>query len=49
MILEALKERFGALSKENDNGEDKSGTAIAGDSILRDVCQVLDSRKWIVP
>ena len=40
MILEALTERFGNLSKENDHGEDKSGTAIAGDSILRDDCQV---------
>ena len=49
MILKALTERFGALSEENDHGEDKSGTAIAGDSILRDVCRVLDSRKWIVP
>ena len=38
MILEALTERFGALSKENDHGEDKSGTAIADDSILCDVC-----------
>ena len=37
MILEALTERFGALSEENDYGEDKSGTAIAGDSILSDV------------
>ena len=43
MILEALTERLGALSKENDHGEDKSGTAIAGHSILHDVCQVLDS------
>ena len=49
MILEALTERFGALSEENNDGGDKSGTAIAGDSILRDVCWVLDSRKWIVP
>ena len=49
IILEALTERFGALSEENDHGEDRSGTAIAGDSILRDVCRVLDSRKWIVP
>ena len=38
MILEALTERFGALSEENNDGGDKSGTAIAGDSILRDVC-----------
>ena len=37
MILEALTERFGALSEENDHGEDKSGTAIAGDSIHSDV------------
>ena len=37
MILEALTERLGALSEENDHGEDKSGTAIAGDSILSDV------------
>ena len=43
MILEALTERFGALSEENDHGEDKSGTAIAGHSILHDVCRVLDS------
>ena len=43
MILEALTERLGALSKENDHGEDKSGTAIAGHSILHDVCRVLDS------
>ena len=49
MILEALTERFGALSEENDHGEDKSGTAIAGDSILRGICRVLDSRKWILP
>ena len=49
MIREALTERFGALSEENDHGEDKSGTAIAGDSILREVCRVYDSRKWIVP
>ena len=49
MILEALTGRFGALSEKNNHGEDKSGTAIAGDSILRDVCRVLDSRKWIVP
>ena len=49
MILKALTERFGALSEENDHGEDKSGTAIAGDSILRDICQVLDSQKLIVP
>ena len=49
IILEALTERFGALSEENDHGKDKSGTAIAGDSILCDVCQVFDSRKWIVP
>ena len=49
MILEALTERFCALSEENDHGENKSGTAIAGDSILRDVCRVLDSREWIVP
>ena len=40
MILKALTERFGALSEENDHGEDKSGTAIAGDSILREVCRV---------
>ena len=39
MILEALTERFGTLSEENDHGEDKSGTAIAGDSILHD-CRV---------
>ena len=38
MILEAFTERFGALSEENNDGEDKSGTAIAGDSILHDVC-----------
>ena len=38
MILEAFTERFGALSEENNHGEDKSGTAIAGDSILHDVC-----------
>ena len=38
MILEALTERFGALSEENNHGGDKSGTAIADDSILRDVC-----------
>ena len=37
MIREALTERFGALSEENDHGEDKSGTAIAGDSIHSDV------------
>ena len=37
MILEALTERLGALSEENDHGEDKSGTAIAGDSIHSDV------------
>ena len=49
MILEALTERFGALSEENDHGENKSGTAIAGDSILCDVCRVLDSQKWIAP
>ena len=49
MILEAITERFGALSEENDHGEDKSGTAIAGDSILCDICQVLDSQKLIVP
>ena len=49
MILEALTERFGDLSKGNDLGEDKSGTAITGDSILHDVCWVLDSQKWIVP
>ena len=49
MILEALTERFGALSEENNHGGHKSGTAIADDSILRDVCWVLDSRKWIVP
>ena len=40
MIREALTERFGALSEENDHGEDKSGTAIAGDSILREICRV---------
>ena len=49
MILEPLTERFGDLSKGNDHGEDKSGTAITGDSILRDVCWVLDSQKRIVP
>ena len=49
MILEAITERFGALSEENDHGEDKSGTAIAGDSILHDICRVLDSQKLIVP
>ena len=49
MILETLTERFCALSEENDHGEDKSVTAVAGDSILHDVCWVLDSRKWIVP
>ena len=38
MILEALTERFGDLSKGNDLGEDKSGTAITGDSVLHDVC-----------
>ena len=37
MILETLTEKFGALSEENDHGEDKSGTAIAGDSIHSDV------------
>ena len=37
MILEALTERFGALSEEIDHGEDKSHTAIAGDLILRDI------------
>ena len=36
MILEALTERFGALSEEINHGEDKSRTAIAGDLILRD-------------
>ena len=49
IILETLIERFGALSEENDHGEDKSVTAIAGDSILCDVYRVLYSRKWIVP
>ena len=38
MILEALTERFGALFEENDHGEDKIGTVIAGGSILCDVC-----------
>ena len=37
MILEEITERFGVFSEENDHGEDKSGTAIAGDSILSDV------------
>ena len=37
MILETLTEKFGVLSEENDHGEDKSGTAIAGDSIHGDV------------
>ena len=37
MILETLTEKFGALSEENDHGEDKRGTAIAGDSIHSDV------------
>ena len=37
MILEALTERLGALSEENNHGEDKSGTAIANDSIHSDV------------
>ena len=46
MILEALTERFGALSEENNHEKDKSGTAIAGDSILH-VCRVLDSQKWM--
>ena len=37
MILETPTEKFGALSEENDHGEDKSGTAIAGDSIHSDI------------
>ena len=37
MILEALTERFDALSEESDHGEDKSGTAIAVHSILSDI------------
>ena len=57
MILEVLTERFGALSEENNHGEDKSSTGDSidsilcdtGDSILSDVSWVLDSRKWIVP
>ncbi|XP_066928483.1 zinc finger protein 862-like [Clytia hemisphaerica] len=48
LILEALKERFAALSDEND-GDDVTGTPIAGDAILYDVCRVVDSRKWILP
>ena len=37
LILETLTETFGALSEENNHGEDKSGTAIADDSIHSDV------------
>ena len=48
-ILEALTDRFAALAEENDQGEDISGTAIAGDAILYDVCRVVNSRKWILP
>ena len=49
LILEALKKLFKGLLEENLPNEDTSGTPIAGDSILHDICQVLDSRKWIVP
>ena len=49
MILEALIERFSALSEENDHGEDKSGTTIAGDSLWR-LSSVrflkMDSSRW---
>ena len=37
MILEVLTERFGALSEENNHGEDKSSTGDSIDSILCDV------------
>ena len=46
MILKALYERFGGLSEDDT---DLEGTAIAGDTFLRDICCILDSRKWILP
>ena len=45
LILEALKKQFSGLSEENSSNEDLSGTPITGDSILRYICQVLDSQK----
>ena len=47
--MEAIKKWFSGLSEENASNEDLSGTPVAGDSILRDICKVLDSQKWIVP
>ena len=41
IILEALTERFGALSEENDHGKDKSGTAIAGVTFVK--CLILEN------
>lgn len=49
LILEALKKWFSGLSEENSSNEDVSGTPIAGDTILCNMCQVLHSLKSIVP
>ena len=49
LILDALTERFAALSDEQDEQEDVSGTPLAGDAILHDICLVIDSRKSILP
>ena len=46
MILEAIYECFGGLSEDDT---DLEGTPIAGDKFLRDICCILDSRKWILP
>ena len=48
-ILGSLLSRFGALTEEDveELGVDKR--AFSGDTLLQDVCSVLDTRNWILP
>ena len=45
-ILDAVNNRFEGITSEEANVE---GMPTAGDAVLRDVCTVLDTRKWILP
>ena len=46
LILDAIKERFGGISEDD---QDLEGAPTAGDMFLRDICCIIDSRKWILP
>ena len=45
MTLDAINERFSRLSEDDT---DLEGTPIASDQFLKDICRILDSRKWLL-